>query len=87
MILCIRLSHQGYDIKGMIGGYDMTNKYNRLLRSKKERVVAGVCGGLAEYFKIDPALVRIIWVIMTILSFGFGIIAYVVFWMVLPEEK
>jgi phage shock protein C len=59
----------------------------RLYRSKTNRVFAGVCGGLGEYFDIDPVIVRLIWVILTIASFGVGIIAYLLAWIIIPKHK
>jgi len=56
----------------------------RLYRSKNDRVIAGVCGGLADYFAIDSALVRIAWVIITLMG-GVGIIAYIICAFVFPE--
>jgi len=49
----------------------------KLYRSRKERVIGGVCGGIGVYFGIDPTLARIIWVAATLLG-GAGIIAYIV---------
>lgn len=57
-----------------------------LLRSRRNRVIAGVCAGLADYFKIDIALMRVLFVVATICgSFGFWM--YVILWIVLPEEN
>ncbi|MDZ7266007.1 MAG: PspC domain-containing protein [candidate division KSB1 bacterium] len=68
------------------GGPVMNSK--RLTRSVKERMVGGVCGGLAEYFNIDPSLVRILWVIMTFVSgFFFGIVIYIIMMVVVPEQR
>ncbi len=55
----------------------------RLTRSRTEVVVAGVCGGLAEYFHVDPVIVRMIFVLVTISS-GLGLLIYGVLWMVMP---
>jgi len=49
-----------------------------------EKKIAGVCGGLAKYFDIDPVLVRLITVVMAV--WGGGIIAYIVAWIIMPEE-
>ena len=49
-------------------------------------MIAGVCGGIAEYFNVDPTLVRIAWVLFTGLG-GAGIIAYIIAWIIVPEEK
>ena len=55
----------------------------RLMRSRNERVIAGVCGGLAEYFDIDPVLVRVIFAVVT-LMLGTGLLAYLILWVVVP---
>lgn len=57
----------------------------KLYRSRTERMIAGVCGGLAEYFDIDPTLVRLIAVALT-LAGGSGILAYIIFWFVVPQK-
>ncbi len=60
---------------------------NKLYRSKKDRIVAGVCGGIGEYFKIDPTLVRLLWLFITIVSAGVGgLVAYIIAWIIIPEE-
>ncbi len=56
----------------------------RLYRTSKAKI-AGVCGGLAEYFKLDATLVRLLWVLFTFLG-GSGIIAYIIAWMVIPQR-
>ena len=57
----------------------------RLTRSR-ERMVAGVCGGVARYFGWDPTLVRVAYVVASVVSVGFpGIVVYVVLWLVMPE--
>ena len=58
----------------------------RLYRSRTDRIIAGVCGGIGIYYKTDPNLVRILWVVLTLLSIGIGIIAYIVAWILIPEE-
>lgn len=55
----------------------------RLLRSSVDRVIAGVCGGVAAYFVIDPVVVRILFVLTAI--FGAGFIVYLVLWIMMPE--
>ena len=55
----------------------------RLLRSPVDKKIAGVCGGFAEYFEVDPAVVRIIWLLLAIFT-GIGFIAYFVAWLVMP---
>jgi phage shock protein C len=56
----------------------------RLVRSTTDRKIAGVAAGLAEYFGLDPTLVRVAWA-LAVLFGGFGVLAYVVLWIVLPE--
>jgi phage shock protein C len=56
----------------------------RLTRSRTEVIIAGVCGGLAEYFAIDPVIVRLIFVLVTLTS-GIGLLVYPILWMVMPR--
>jgi len=53
-------------------------------RSRNDRMIGGVAGGIAEYFEIDPVIVRIIFVCA--LFFGAGILAYILLWIIIPEE-
>jgi len=57
----------------------------RLYRSNKEKVIAGVCGGIAEYLKVDPVLIRLIWAI-AVLMWGAGIFAYLIAWIIIPKK-
>lgn len=61
-------------------------KTKRLFRSEKDRVVAGVSGGLGEYFSIDPVLFRLAFIFTTIAG-GPGLIAYIVMWLIIPSES
>src|SRR5262245_6587275 len=58
----------------------------RLTRSSRERMWAGVAGGLAEYFDIDPSLVRLIWVAAAVVSGGLAIPIYILAWIILPRD-
>ncbi len=58
----------------------------RLVRSRKQRILGGVCGGLGEYFNVDPTWVRLLWILLAVLSVGVGAVLYVVMMVVLPEE-
>jgi phage shock protein C len=58
----------------------------RLTRSRDDRWVAGVCGGIAKYFGIDANLVRLLVVVGTVIGFGSLILAYIVGWILMPEE-
>ncbi len=57
----------------------------RLHRSRSDRVIAGVCGGLGEYFRVDPVWFRLAFVLLVIAGAGGGAVLYVVAWVVLPE--
>jgi len=57
----------------------------RLYRVAQGKKIAGVCSGLGEYFNIDPTLVRIIFLLIAIL-WGFGIMAYLIFWLAMPKK-
>lgn len=57
---------------------------NRIYRSRRDKVIGGVCGGLGEYFAIDPTIIRLIWAI-SVLS-GFGFLAYIIAWIAIPER-
>ena len=61
-------------------------KEKKLYRSKKQRIIAGVCGGIGEYSKIDPTVLRLLWIVGTLISFGVGIIAYILAWIIIPEK-
>lgn len=57
----------------------------RLFRSKANRMLGGVCGGIAEYFALDPTLIRVLWAV-AILFGGAGLIAYIICWIMIPEK-
>jgi phage shock protein PspC (stress-responsive transcriptional regulator) len=58
-----------------------------LYRSRRHKVIAGVCGGLADWLGWDPTMVRVAYVVLSILSVGFpGTIAYIILWIVMPKE-
>jgi phage shock protein PspC (stress-responsive transcriptional regulator) len=57
----------------------------RLYRSRTDRKIAGVCGGLAEYFNIDPVIIRIIALILLLPGGLPGFIPYVIMWLIVPE--
>jgi phage shock protein C len=59
----------------------------KLTRSQINRIIAGVCGGMGEYLDIDPTVIRIIWVVFTIISVGAGILAYLAAWLIIPLEE
>jgi phage shock protein C len=60
-----------------------TGAPKRLMRSSTEKKIAGVCAGLADYFDIDPTIIRVLWLLLVICG-GTGVLAYVILWIVLP---
>ncbi len=60
-------------------------KQKKLHRSSSNRVISGVCGGLAEYFDVDPLLIRLAWVVFSIIG-GAGILAYIIAIIVIPKD-
>lgn len=57
-----------------------------LRRSRDDRMIAGVVGGLAEYFGMDPTLARVLFVVLSLISAAFpGALAYLILWLVIPE--
>lgn len=63
----------------------MENK-KRLYRSKTDVKLAGVCGGIAEYFDIDPTLVRLGWILFILMG-GSGILGYIIAWLIMPQRQ
>ena len=63
----------------------MSEATKKLYRSRTERWLAGVCGGLGQYFGIDATLVRVLFVIFA-LTFGSGFLIYLVLWIIIPNE-
>lgn len=57
----------------------------RLYRSTQDRMIAGICGGLAEYFDIDPVIVRIVFIVLA-LAGGPGLLAYIILWIIVPKD-
>jgi phage shock protein C len=57
-----------------------------LVRSRKGRMVAGVCAGAAEYFGVDVTLVRVIVAVVSVITGGAGVLAYLAAWVIIPEE-
>ncbi len=58
----------------------------RLYRSRDDRMIAGVAGGVAAYFDLDPSIVRIVWAVLALASGGFLLILYGIMWLVVPLE-
>lgn len=60
----------------------------KLARSRQNKMIAGVCAGIAAYFNLDPTLVRIVYVLVSIFSIAFpGILVYIILWVIIPEAS
>lgn len=57
----------------------------RLYRSDTERMLAGVCGGIAEYFDVDPTIIRLAWVLFCLMG-GSGVLAYIICAIIIPKK-
>jgi phage shock protein PspC (stress-responsive transcriptional regulator) len=71
--------------KGMV--VIMGNDMKKLVRSKTNRMVCGVCGGIGEYLNVDPTIVRLVWVVVSLVSCGTGLLAYLIAAIVVPEDN
>jgi phage shock protein C len=65
---------------------EVSGAVKRLFRSRKNRMIFGVCGGLGEYLNTDPTVIRILWVILGISSLGIAILLYLIMAIIVPEE-
>lgn len=61
----------------------MSNK--RFQRSSDRRLLAGVCGGISEYFGWEPTIVRIVFIVLTVLGFS-GVFVYILAWLIMPDQ-
>ena len=76
----VSLAWQARIVEG--GAVDPTRK---LYRSKSNRKLAGVCGGLAQYFNLDATLIRVLFVVLAVLG-GSGLVLYLAMWIIVPNE-
>jgi phage shock protein C len=60
--------------------------YKQLRRSRSDKMVAGICGGVARYFSIDPVAARVAFVVLAFITGGVAVLAYLVAWLVMPDE-
>lgn len=58
----------------------------RLTRSVKDKMIGGVCGGIANYFDVDPTLVRVAYILLSIFTLFSGVIAYFILWLIIPVD-
>jgi len=68
-------------------------KSKRVYRSKNDKIITGVCGGIAEYFNVDPVLIRIItvllffaWIVLLPYNILFGLLSYIMAWIIIPKN-
>ena len=64
----------------------MGNDYRKLVRSRTNRTFCGVCGGIGEYLNVDPTLIRLVWLLCSLVSCGTGLIVYIVAALIIPED-
>jgi phage shock protein C len=72
-------------VGGKKEGITSMSNVKRLYRSRYEKKIGGVCAGLADFFQIDVTVVRLIWVLLAVFA-GTGILAYIIAWIIIPEE-
>jgi phage shock protein C len=72
---------------GVSAAAEQPRARRRVTRSLSDRKIAGVCGGIADFFALDPTVVRVVWIVLTIVPgmIVFGIAAYLVAWFIMPE--
>ena len=58
----------------------------KLYRSRSQRMVAGVCGGLAEYFNVDATLIRVLFLVLAVVG-GSGLVIYLLMWIIVPDAR
>ena len=58
----------------------------KIFLSETNKKIGGVCGGIGDYFNIDPTLVRLIWIVITLMTMGTGIVAYIIAWVIIPQQ-
>lgn len=59
----------------------------RLYLSETDRKLGGVCGGIGEYFERDSTVIRVLFILIALFSFGFGILAYLAMWLIIPKQS
>lgn len=58
----------------------------KLMRSHVNKMICGVCGGIGEYFNIDPTIIRLIWALVTVCGAGSGLLVYIIAAVIMPEN-
>ena len=80
-------SSNAFSSQDTTAGRQQARRPRKLYRNSNDRMVSGVASGVAAYFDIDPAIVRILFVILTLASFGWGILIYLILLIAMPEAK
>lgn len=65
----------------------MDNRNKKLRRSRKDKMLAGVCAGLADFFGLDVTLVRVFYALATVFTAFAGVLIYAILWIIVPEEN
>jgi phage shock protein C len=65
----------------------MADNVKKLYRSRKDRMLAGICGGLGEMFSIDPTLIRLIFALIALFTLGTAVVVYILGWIIIPEAQ
>ena len=65
----------------------MGKDFRKLVRSRTNRMLCGVCGGVGEYLNVDPTLVRLLWVLCSLAGCGTGLIIYIAAALIIPEDN
>ena len=63
----------------------MADNVKKLYRSRTDRMLGGICGGLGEMFSIDPTLIRLIFALIALFTLGTAVIVYILGWIIIPE--
>lgn len=81
----VREAYYGVEQSGHLTGEHVMDSQKRLYRSTEDRMFAGVCGGIAEYLEVDPTLVRLVFVALTLLGAP-GVFLYIILMLIVPEQ-
>jgi phage shock protein PspC (stress-responsive transcriptional regulator) len=73
--------------QNIVKNFKKDTTMNKKLMKSDDRVLAGVCGGLAEYFDFDPVLVRVAYAFLTLFTAFSGLLLYIVLWIVMPDKS
>lgn len=64
----------------------MGKEVKKLYRSRKDKMIAGICGGIGEIYSLDPTMIRLVYALITIFSVGTALLVYILGWIIIPEE-